>query len=170
MADIWCYPLKASQKMTVCRILDMFDPGDVGTIDGHDIDRPRNALAMGLQEHKDFGDLLMFLEHMPNEESDHRYMVKRFRDPEARGVPEGGDIIVLRQSPDRSVDMPSQRLLAIHRACVCILHLSAAGDYIEDVLHDYDEGKIRADGSAQVGNMIAMRLGLWNGFAVEAGG
>ena len=156
--------------MTVCRILDMFDPGDVGTIDGHDIDRPRNALAIGLQEHKDFGDLLMFLEHMPNEESDHRYMVKRFRDPEARGVPEGGDIIVLRQSPDRSVDMPSQRLLAIHRACVCILHLSAAGDYIEDVLHDYDEGKIRADGSAQVGNMIAMRLGLWNGFAVEAGG
>ena len=156
--------------MTVRRILEMFDPGVVSLIEGRDIDRPSNALTLAVEEHKEFEILRLYLEQVPDEEPTHRYMLKRFPDPPARGIPQGGDIIVLRQSPDKSVDMPSRRLLAIHRACAIILHLSAAGDYVDDVLYDYKKGKIRADGSTQVGNMIAMGLGLGDGFTVEAYG
>ncbi|VTO89508.1 unnamed protein product [Fusarium graminearum] len=60
---------------------------------------------------------------------------------------------------DRSIDPPSARLLAVHRAIAHILHLSAAGDYIDHVLRDVDEFGIRADGSTDLSRLLKLRLG-----------
>ncbi|KAF4979686.1 hypothetical protein FZEAL_4145 [Fusarium zealandicum] len=60
---------------------------------------------------------------------------------------------------DKSIDPPSPRLLAVHRAIAHILHLSAAGDYIDDILRDVGEFGIRSDGSTDLSRLLKLRLG-----------
>jgi hypothetical protein len=63
-----------------------------------------------------------------------------------------------------TIDPPSPRLLAVHRAIALILHLSAAGGYIDDILRDLDELDVKNDGSTELGRLIELRLGgWWNG-------
>ena len=59
---------------------------------------------------------------------------------------------------------PSSRLLAIHSAIAHILHLSAAGRYIDKIFEDLKQDDIRADGSTELGYLIKLRVqGWWNG-------
>lgn len=63
---------------------------------------------------------------------------------------------------DGTVDPPSPRPLAIHRTIARILHLSAAGEYIDKVLRDMREAGeqgVQADGSTDLGRLV--HLGLW---------
>lgn len=62
---------------------------------------------------------------------------------------------------DRSIDPPSLRLLAIHRAIAHILRLSAAGEYIDKILTDADEHVIRSDGSTELHRLFKLRLEDW---------
>lgn len=65
-------------------------------------------------------------------------------------------------TPDRSIDPPSPQLLKIHAAIGRILHLSAAGDYIDDLLRDIEEmgaGKVMTNGSTRLDDYIRFRLG-----------
>lgn len=58
-----------------------------------------------------------------------------------------------------SIDPPSSRLLALHCAIAHILHLSAAGDYIDKLLREMDgQGACAADGSTELDRLL--RLGL----------
>lgn len=49
------------------------------------------------------------------------------------------------------IDPPSVQLLAVHRAICPILHLSAAGNYINSTLRDMDDGTVQANGSTRLG-------------------
>jgi len=59
-----------------------------------------------------------------------------------------------------TIDSPSSRLLAIHYTIAHILHLSAAGDYIDKVLSDMEEGVVRGDGLTQLGLMVQLALSV----------
>ena len=66
----------------------------------------------------------------------------------------------------RTIDPPSPRLLAVHRAIARILHLSAAGGYINRILEDLDKKDTKTDASTELGHLVELRLGgWWNGVA-----
>jgi hypothetical protein len=68
---------------------------------------------------------------------------------------------ILYLTPDHTIDPPSLRLLAIHRAIGRILNLSGAGDSIDRILRDMDEVGIKESGSAKLGQYISLKLGGW---------
>jgi hypothetical protein len=137
------------------RILDMFDPGIIHWIKGTNIDRPYNALSLTTNFHRYFGSLEVYFEAEPGFEN--RYTVKsteplfRFRPT----LPITRDLLI---TSDHNIDPPMPRLLAIHRACCLILHLSGAGDYIDKVLRDIEEIGVKSDGTTELGSIISLRL------------
>jgi hypothetical protein len=70
-------------------------------------------------------------------------------------------------TPDHTIDPPSPRLLAIHRAIARILNLSGAGVYIDRILRDLEEVEIKEDGSTELAPVLSLKLGGWsNGVSV----
>lgn len=59
---------------------------------------------------------------------------------------------------DHGTDPPMPRLLAIHRACCLVMHLSGVGDYVKKVLWDMEEIGVKSDGTTELGNMMNLRL------------
>jgi hypothetical protein len=57
-----------------------------------------------------------------------------------------------------TIDPPMPRLLAIHRACCLIMHLSGAGEYIDKVFRDIEEIGVKSDGTTELGSIISLRL------------
>src|SRR5215469_6291010 len=104
----------------------MFDPGIIHKIEGSNIDQPYNALSMSVGFHRHFGDLKVYFEAEPG--FNHRYTIKttmpRFNFQPT--LPITRDLFI---TPDHNIDPPLPRLLALHRACCLILHLSGAGEY-----------------------------------------
>ncbi|KAK0707775.1 hypothetical protein B0H67DRAFT_647917 [Lasiosphaeris hirsuta] len=49
-----------------------------------------------------------------------------------------------------TIDLPSERLLALHCVTAHILHLSGADDYIDKILRDMEAGVVRGDGSTEL--------------------
>ncbi|RTE81772.1 hypothetical protein BHE90_003724 [Fusarium euwallaceae] len=135
----------------------MFDSGAAYLIEGVDIDRPGNALTLTQNLHISFGDFQVFFE--PNGNEPHTYRIDTFLPPNLEE-----DVPVTRTlylTEDRSIDPPSPRLLAIHRAIAHILHLSAAGEYIDKILIDADEHGIHSDGSTELHRLLQFRLQDW---------
>jgi len=64
---------------------------------------------------------------------------------------------------DRTIDPPSSRLLAIHRACSLILHLSGAGEFVNKVIRDMDEKAVESDGTTELGMLTTLGLRQWDG-------
>jgi hypothetical protein len=70
--------------------------------------------------------------------------------------------VTLYLTHDRSVDPPSPELLRIHSAIGRILHLGAAGDYIDDFLRDIGEmeaGEVMPNGATRLDDYVWFRLG-----------
>lgn len=138
----------------------MFDHGVGYLLEGVDIDRPRNALTLTTEMHHFFGDFLIYFEPIPDAEP-HTYRIGTF----LRHALVGGQVPVTRTlflTENRTIDPPSPRLLAIHRAIAHILHLSAAGTYIDQILRDMEDAReqgAQTDGSTDLGLMI--HLGMW---------
>ncbi|KAK4173915.1 hypothetical protein QBC36DRAFT_389382 [Triangularia setosa] len=61
--------------------------------------------------------------------------------------------------PNRSIDSPLPRLLALHRAITHIIRLSVAGAYIGKILDDLEKKVIRADGSTELSHAVTLKLG-----------
>ncbi|RBR26234.1 uncharacterized protein FIESC28_01017 [Fusarium coffeatum] len=121
-----------SSKVAALAILTMFDSGVVHLIEGIDIDRPSNALTLTLSHHVSFGDFRAYFE--PVGDTPHTYHIGTFLPPDlAEDVPVTRTLF---PTEDKSIDPPSSRFLAVHRAIAHILHLSAAGDYSDDILSD----------------------------------
>jgi hypothetical protein len=115
----------------------MFDDGVVHLIEGADIDKPRNALTLDHNVHQWFGNFDIFFEPVPDAD-DHNYRIGFFLQPRVvRGILPVVRTLYL--TDNRTIDPPSPRLLAIHRAIGHILHLSAAGRYIDKLLRDMEE-------------------------------
>jgi hypothetical protein len=150
-------------KKTALAILDMFDHGVIHLIDGSHIDRPTNALTLTLSLHQRFGNFEIYFEPTLNVETPHTYTIHQ---TESFGFQRTKFPITrtLYLTGDRTIDPPSSRLLAVHRAIALILHLSAAGSYIDRILRDLDEIDIEKDGSTELGRLMELRLGgWWNG-------
>jgi hypothetical protein len=62
---------------------------------------------------------------------------------------------------DYIIDLPSPRLLAIHRAYIFIFHLSNAENYINKILRDMDEMDIKKDGFTELGRLVRLKAGGW---------
>ena len=135
----------------------MFDSGVAHLIEGTEIDRPRNAITLGVRLHLLFGDFEVFFQPVDYEE--HTYRIDSF-------VPQAlGDLLPVTRklylTESRTIDPPSPRLLAVHNAIAHILHLSAAGEYIDHLLHDWGEYAVRADGSTELDRFVKLRLDGW---------
>ena len=139
----------------------MFDDGIVNLIEGSDIDRPRNALNLDHNLHQYFGDFEIFFE--PVADSLHTYRI----DSMASGIMRNPLFPLSRTlylSTTRTIDPLSPRLLAVHCAIAHILHLSAAGAYIDTIFEDLDRKDMKKDGSTELGHLVGLRLGdWWNG-------
>lgn len=144
-------------KKAALDVLNMFDSGVVHLIEGNDIDRPRNAISLSHTYHHAFGNFEIFFEPVPSQE--HTYQIQTF-------LPRGfmPDLPVRRTlflTESRTIDPPLPRFLAIHRAIAYILHLSGAGAYIEKILENMKWKDTRADGSTELGHLVALRMGGW---------
>ncbi|KAL8346244.1 hypothetical protein RB598_000241 [Gaeumannomyces tritici] len=140
-------------------ILNMFDPGVVHLIEGAEIDRPYNAISLTHRSHLLFGSFRIFFEPVLDNQPPHTYRIRGF-DPmleQMQGLPVTRTLYV---TQDKSIDPPSPRLLAIHRAIAHILHLSGAGAYIDSVFRDAEENGVRSDGSTALGLLVGARLSL----------
>jgi hypothetical protein len=146
------------------KILNMFDPGVVHLIDGSNIDRPTNAITLTAKFHQLFGDFQIYFK--PTTETLHTYKIISMQSHSLLLLrdPIFPVTRTLQLTGDHNIDPPSRRLFAIHRAIALILHLSAAGGYINDILRDLDELDVKNDGSTKLGRLIELRLGgWWNG-------
>ncbi|KAH8804417.1 hypothetical protein F5884DRAFT_406682 [Xylogone sp. PMI_703] len=145
-----------SSKQAALQILDMFDNGVVHLINGTNIDQPRNALSLAPKINRLFGDFKIFFTPLPDQPA-HTYRIESFfnsitlRDtlPVTR---------TLHLTKNRTIDPPSPRLLAVHRAIGHILNLSAAGEYIDKIILDMEQKAIQADGSTGLSYLLKLRL------------
>ncbi|RYO88588.1 hypothetical protein DL763_005932 [Monosporascus cannonballus] len=146
-------------KEAALAVLNMFDNGIRHLIEGVDIDRPRNAITLTHSLHNLFGDFKIFFEPVPGGEQSHTYQIDSFLPTyvsRTLGLPLTRTLYL---TSDRTIDPPSPRLLAVHRAIAHILHLSAAGEYIDRLLRDADKKGIPEDGSTDLGRLVQLRLG-----------
>jgi hypothetical protein len=137
----------------------MFDKGVAHFIEGSDIDRPRNALTLTQQHHTSFGRFDIFFDPVPDQGA-HTYQIRTFLPPLFIQ-----DLPIVRSlflTESRSIEPPSARFLALHRAIAHILHLSGAGDYIERILRDMEWKDTQEDGSTELGHLVALRLAEWS--------
>ncbi|KAK5635642.1 hypothetical protein RRF57_011354 [Xylaria bambusicola] len=149
-------------KQAALAILNMLDDGVVHLIEGTAIDRPRNALTLTHGMHLLFGDFLVFFEPVCHT-NPHTYRIGSFL-PEI--IQRNQSLPVTRTlylSHNQTIDPPSPRLLALHRAIAYILHLSAAGEYIDKLLRDMDGQGILADGSTELDRLVRLGLRGWSG-------
>ncbi|EZF28414.1 hypothetical protein H101_07901, partial [Trichophyton interdigitale H6] len=146
---------ESEAKKTVIQILNMFDYNVCHIINGTDIDRPHNAMTLNPTAHLVFGGFDIFLE--PVDSQEHTYYVKSLKSAIslAFGLPVTRKLFI---SDDRSIEPPSPRLLALHRAIAHILFLSGAGEYINEILNDFDKTGVRADGTTELGRMVSWTM------------
>ncbi|KAF2963113.1 hypothetical protein GQX73_g10461 [Xylaria multiplex] len=127
-----------SSKQAALAVLNMFDNGVVHLINGTDIDLPRNAITLTSFLHLLFGNFQVFFESAQDLQP-HTYQIHSFHPRHLLRDPALPITRTLYLTNDRSIDPPSPRLLAVHRAIAHILHFSAAGEYIDKLLRDMDE-------------------------------
>ncbi|OBS23338.1 hypothetical protein FPOA_03887 [Fusarium poae] len=104
-------------------VLELLDDGVTDTIEG-----VSNTLTLTARNEFSFSNFGMFFERVGKEEN--TYVIKTFL-PRALNQPLTRTLFV---PQDTSIDMPSARLLNVHRAMAQILHLSGAGAYIDEKL------------------------------------
>lgn len=133
----------------------MFDPGIIHRLEGENIDRTYNAITLSAGFHQSFGDLQVYFEAVPNFE--HTYVIKCTKEYAffRPSLPITRQLFI---TPERTIDPPSANLLAIHRACCLIVHMSAAGKYIEKVLRDMEQTAAKSDGTTELGTLVNLRL------------
>ena len=134
----------------------MFDTDVVHMIEGPDIDRPRNAMTLTHNLHQDFGDFQIYFEPAGPANT---YRIQTFL-PAAMHpfLPITRQLLL---TEDRTIEPPSPRLLAVHAAIANILHLSAAGRYIDRILDDFDGDTAQDDGSTHLGQLVHLKMAGW---------
>lgn len=137
-------------------ILNMFDSGVRYLIEGPEIDRPLNALTLRIDLHRQFGDFKVFFE--PASDEPHTYRIDSTRRLKKKMFPITRQLYL---TPERTIEPPSPRLLAVHRAICHILHLSGAGSYIDRILRDMEDGAVQTDGSTHLDTILRFKLEGW---------
>ncbi|KAM3548482.1 hypothetical protein ARSEF4850_009385 [Beauveria asiatica] len=145
-----------SSREGALQILNMFDTDVVHFIEGPDIDRPRNAMTLTHNLHQDFGDFQIYFEP---EAQANTYRINTFLPAAIHNfLPVTRELFL---TEDRTIEPPSPRFLAIHRAIAHILYLSAAGAFIDTILNDFDQRATRADGTTHLGELVNLKVNGW---------
>jgi hypothetical protein len=134
----------------------MFDSGAAYLIEGANVDRPGNAITLERNMHYNFGAFEIFFD--PIEGQVHTYRIETFS---AFNIHD--DLPVTRKlylTESRTIDPPLPRLLAIHNAIGHILHLSGAGQYIDEILRDLEDQVVREDGCTKLDLFVKLKLQL----------
>lgn len=162
-------------KRLVWRIMNMFDPGISATLCGSLIDTPANAMMLAADLHDRFGRLQCYLEAQPSRGPDtYTFHTTRGAVPLPPSLTPAVSHIVFRnhERTGTPADLPSPRLLALHRACCLMLAMSGAAEYVESLLRDtenlMERGTLASDGSSNIALFLRMR-GV-EGADVEDGG
>ncbi|OJD21108.1 hypothetical protein ACJ73_07555 [Blastomyces percursus] len=152
----------SESKKTALSILNMFDPGSLHLIEGPNIDSPRNALTLTHAAHTYFGKFAIYFDAVNDDSTDlkHTYKIQSndFGIEFILKLPVTRTLLL---SPNHTIDPPSSKLLALHRAIATILHLSAAGEYIDRIIRDSEQLWVRNDGSSELGRLVSLGLGGW---------
>jgi hypothetical protein len=138
----------------------MFDPSAIPLIEGSNIDRPTNALTLTTHFHQQFGDFEVYFEPT-TDQIRHTYKIGYVQPTNLLHNPLLPVTRTLHLTPNHTIDPPSAQLLAIHRAIGRILYLSAAGDYIDQILEDMDDVGVKENGSTELGHYISLKLDGW---------
>ena len=146
---------KSESKRATIAILNMFDVGVIHLIEGIDIDRPRNAITLSLEMRRFFGNFEIFFERVADDDTADTYQIQAFHPFLAAQL----------QFPVRrtlllhpSIDPPLERLLELHSAIGHVLDLSGAGEYINVILRNMEDGVVREHGSTQLGALVNVAL------------
>ena len=147
----------------------MFDPGVTYLIDGPNIDGPTDALTLTRHFHQLSGDLEIYFEPTENPaiQTSHTYKIDSTRSINILRDPIFPVTRTLHLTFNCTIDPPSLRLLAIHRSCRAILHLSGAGDHINEILRDIHEIDIKEDRSSELERLILKAGGWLDGISVH---
>ncbi|EGC42697.1 conserved hypothetical protein [Histoplasma capsulatum var. duboisii H88] len=156
-------PQLSESKKIALSVLNMFNPGIIHLIEGLNIDQPSNALTLTTEAHSFFGSFDMYFESMDDydtADSRHTYTIRSFNRLSSRQfrLPVTRTLLL---SPNHTIDPPSPELLALHRSIAIILHLSAAGQYIEKIIDERDQLWARNDGSTELGHIVSLGLAGW---------
>ncbi|UKZ73802.1 hypothetical protein TrVFT333_001454 [Trichoderma virens FT-333] len=154
-------------KKVALAILNMFDYGVLDLINGHEIDRPRNAISLTSTLHGFFGNFELYFTPMGGPDVEpHTYQIDSFlpRFMTQHGFPITRTLYI---TESRTIEPPSPRLFAVHRAIAHVLHLSAAGEYIDKLLREFEEKGVQQDGSTELDRFVKLRLGGWYDGAVD---
>lgn len=139
----------------------MLDDGVVHMIGGADIDKPRNAVTINYNLHHWFSNFDIFFEPVLDAD-DQTYRIGFFLPPIlVRGILPV--VRTLHLTDERTIEPPSPRLLAVHRAIAHILHLFAAGEYVDTILKDLEKAQWQCtepDGSTDLGRLVHLGLCL----------
>ncbi|XWW97591.1 hypothetical protein V2A60_005575 [Cordyceps javanica] len=147
--------LDSSREVAV-EILNMLDTDVVHLIKGSDIDRPRNAMTLTHNLHQDFGDFQIYFEPSGGSNT---YRINTFLPAAIHNfLPVTRELFL---TEERTLEPPSERLLAIHRAIAHILYLSAAGAHIDTILDDLSQQDVRADGTTHLGALVNLKFDGW---------
>ncbi|KAI1181997.1 hypothetical protein F5B17DRAFT_221942 [Nemania serpens] len=156
------YEISPSKKAALA-ILNMLDTGVVYLIEGSDIDKPRNALTLTRTLHVLFGEFKVFFEPVPDSQAHNTYRIDSFMSRYMLRDPAFPLTRTLYLSENRTIDPPSSRLLALRCAIAHILHLSAAGAYIDKLLGEMEgQGVCAADGSTELDRLLRLGLRGWS--------
>lgn len=152
---LWGYTNLQQNKLrrVAIAILNMFDSGVMHMIEGTNMHRPYNAITLSLEMYQRFGQFHIYFERIADVDAPpHTYRINSF-------LPFSNQFPVIRTLYTHlSIDPPSERLLALHSAIGHILHLSGAGDYIQVILRDMEDGFVREDGPTQLGDLLSIAL------------
>ncbi|KAI9733994.1 MAG: hypothetical protein M1834_002651 [Cirrosporium novae-zelandiae] len=146
-------------KKTTLAILNMFDPNILHSINGECIDKPTNAITLRHDFHIMFGDFQIFFD--PIEDQPHTYKIDSTETVDSLRLPIFPITRALHLTHEHTIDPPSPQLLVFHSACVTILQMSGAGEYIDKILEDLDETIVKADGSSDLGRIVTLTIGGW---------
>lgn len=153
-------------KRMVWRILNMFAPGVSNSLAGDLIDTPMNAMMLTADIHERFGNLDCYLQQT-SEANTYTFHMVRGKAPLVPSATPTEKIVFTNHDQEPFADLPSPRLLAIHRACCMMLSMSGAAEYVENLLDDtetlMERGVLAEDGSSNFALVMKLR-GLQEGF------
>ncbi|KAF8241771.1 hypothetical protein K440DRAFT_665151 [Wilcoxina mikolae CBS 423.85] len=146
----------------VWRVLDMFDPGVRGCLEGEFIDHPHNAFLLHSELHLYFGQLLWWFEEVPDELNTYTTHTARRFPPTMLQRYLGKRVIFTSRG---GINPPDRRLLRLHAACARILDMSGAAEYVEQLQREAEELRqlqvLKQDGSSNLYALFCARgLGI----------
>ncbi|PWY91464.1 hypothetical protein BO94DRAFT_462542 [Aspergillus sclerotioniger CBS 115572] len=135
----------------------MFNPTAIPLISGNDIDRPMNALTLTQNLHTLFGRFEITFKYI----GPHTYKIDYVKQDRLLQIVKLPVTRTLYLTPDRNIDPPSVDLLKIHHTIAKILHLSAAGEFIDKFLRDMEEmegGQVMSNGTSRIDEYVRFKL------------